>query len=52
MNKNDFDFEIDFDSYPPKSEIQKEFKDIIMEDIKRKDKEFYDKWCNNETCDR
>ena len=52
LNKNDFDFEIDFDSYPPKSEIQKEFKDIIMEDIKRKDKEFYDKWCNNETCDR
>lgn len=52
LNKNDFDFEIDFDSYPPKSEIQKEFKNIIMEDIKRKDKEFYDKWCNNETCDR
>lgn len=52
LHKNDFDFEIDFGSYPPKSEIQKEFKNIIMEDIKRKDKEFYDKWCNNETCDR
>lgn len=50
--KNSFDLDIDFSSYPPKSELQKEFKNIIMEDIKRKDKEFYDKWCNNETCDR
>lgn len=40
--------EIDFDSYPPKAEREKEFRNLIMNEIKRKDKAFYDKWCNNE----
>lgn len=39
---------VDLDSYPPKEERQKEFKKIIMDEIKRKDRKFYDKWCNDE----
>lgn len=40
--------EIDFAAMPPKAERENEFKNIIMAEIKRKDPEFYDKWCNNE----
>ena len=40
--------ELDLNSYPDKATIQKEFKELIMAEIKEKDKEFYDKWCNNE----
>ncbi|MBQ7740199.1 MAG: L-aspartate oxidase [Eubacterium sp.] len=39
---------IDLDSYPSREEILKEFKALIMEDIKKKDGEFYAKWCNDE----
>ncbi|MCR5207713.1 MAG: L-aspartate oxidase [Eubacterium sp.] len=39
---------VDLDSYPPKEEREKNFKDIIMAEIKRKDEAFYDKWCNDE----
>lgn len=38
--------EVDFDSYPEKEVREKEFKTIIMDEIKREDKDFYDKWCN------
>lgn len=40
--------EIDFSAYPKKEVREKEFRDIIMNEIKRKDRAFYDKWCNNE----
>ncbi|MCC8073347.1 MAG: L-aspartate oxidase [Clostridiales bacterium] len=40
--------DIDLKSYPEKSVRQKEFKFLIMNEIKEKDKEFYDKWCNDE----
>ena len=40
--------EVDLQSYPCKAEIQREFKELIMNEIKRKDEEFYDKWCDNE----
>lgn len=40
--------DIDLKSYPPKEIREKEFKTLIMNEIKRKDSEFYDKWCNNE----
>lgn len=40
--------DINLDSYPPKEEREKEFRTLIMNEIKSKDKEFYDKWCNNE----
>lgn len=40
--------DINPDSYPSKEEIQKEFKTLIMNEIQRKDSDFYDKWCNNE----
>lgn len=40
--------ELDLNSYPDKATIQKEFKKLIMAEIKEKDKDFYDKWCNNE----
>ena len=38
--------EVDLSSYPVKEERQKEFKKLIMDEIKEKDKDFYDKWCN------
>ncbi len=40
--------EIDLSTYPKKAEIQKEFKKLIMNEIKRKDESFYAKWCDNE----
>ncbi|MDE6412517.1 MAG: L-aspartate oxidase [Eubacterium sp.] len=39
---------VDLNSYPEKAEREKEFKTLIMNEIERKDKAFYDKWCNNE----
>ena len=39
---------VDLDSYPGKEEVLKKFKKIIMEEIKRKDMDFYAKWCDNE----
>ncbi len=38
----------DWDSLPPKAQREKEFRDLIMNEIKRKDRAFYDKWCNDE----
>lgn len=46
--KEDYKPEIDLSAYPKKEERQKEFKDLIMNEIKRKDPAFYDKWCNDE----
>ena len=43
-----FDPQIDLAAYPDKTGRQKEFKDLILGEIKRKDKAFYDKWCNDE----
>lgn len=40
--------EVELDSYASKEEIQKEFKHIIMDEIKRKDADFYAKWCDND----
>ena len=40
--------EIDLETYPSVPELQKKFRKLIMEEIKGKDPEFYDKWCNNE----
>jgi L-aspartate oxidase len=40
--------EVDLDNYPDKAQREKEFKKIIMDEIKRKDEEFYAKWCNDE----
>lgn len=40
--------ELDLKDYPPKDIREKEFKKLIMDEIKGKDREFYDKWCNNE----
>ncbi len=39
---------IDLDKYPEKSVREQSFKKLIMDEIKRKDKAFYDKWCNDE----
>lgn len=41
--------EVDFSKYPSKEIREKQFSEIIMEEIKRKDPEFYDKWCNFES---
>ena len=40
--------DVDLEKYTSKDEIQKEFKHIIMDEIERKDPEFYAKWCNDE----
>lgn len=40
--------ELDLKEYPPRDIREKEFKTLIMNEIKGKDQEFYDKWCNNE----
>lgn len=39
---------VDLDAYTTKEDIQKEFKELIMNEIKRKDTDFYAKWCDNE----
>lgn len=40
--------DINFGEYPPKKEREAEFRELILNEIKRKDRAFYDKWCNNE----
>ena len=48
-SEKDADFpDVDLKSYPNKTEIQEEFRKLIMNEIKGKDEEFYDKWCDNE----
>lgn len=40
--------DIDLSSYPEKTVREKEFKKLIMDEIRRKDEDFYAKWCNYE----
>lgn len=40
--------ELNLKDYPTKDIREKEFKKLIMDEIKGKDQKFYDKWCNNE----
>ena len=40
--------DVDPYSYPEKAQREKNFKKLIMNEIKRKDRAFYDKWCNDE----
>lgn len=40
--------DIDLTSYPEKTVREKEFKKLIMDEIRRKDEDFYAKWCDNE----
>lgn len=40
--------EVDPYSYPEKAQREKNFKKLILNEIKRKDRAFYDKWCNDE----
>lgn len=46
--KNDRFPDVDLDSYPKKDVREKEFKELVMNEIRRKDEAFYAKWCNNE----
>ncbi|MGN0530081.1 MAG: L-aspartate oxidase [Eubacterium sp.] len=46
--KEDYEPDIDFSAYPEKQERERKFKELIMNEIERKDKAFYDKWCNDE----
>lgn len=48
---SDYVPQLNLASYPPKDELEKQYKNMIMDEIKRKDPDFYDKWCNDETCD-
>jgi L-aspartate oxidase len=36
------------DKYNNLKELQKKYKQLIMEEIKKRDREFYDKWCSDE----
>ncbi len=48
-SKKDDNFsEVDLTEYSDKQQIQKEFKKLVMNEIKGKDPEFYAKWCDNE----
>lgn len=40
--------DIDLTAYPEKDVREKEFKKMIMDEIQRKDEDFYAKWCDNE----
>ncbi len=40
--------EIDLGSYQDAEALQKKYKRLVMDEIKRKDEDFYVKWCNNE----
>lgn len=40
--------EEDKKEYPEMAELRKEYRKLVMDEIKRKDAQFYDKWCNNE----
>lgn len=46
--KEIYEPDIDFSVYPEKKVREEHFKTLIMEEIKRKDGAFYDKWCNDE----
>lgn len=46
--KEAYEPDIDFSAYPEKRERERKFKELIMNEIERKDKAFYDKWCNDE----
>ncbi len=49
QSKKDDNFsEVDLTEYSDKQQIQKEFKKLVMNEIKGKDPEFYAKWCDNE----
>lgn len=39
---------VDVNAYGTMEELKEENKKIILEEIKRKDESFYDKWCNDE----
>lgn len=48
---NDVEIEripVDVNAYGTMEELKEENKKIILEEIKRKDESFYDKWCNDE----
>lgn len=40
--------DINLSAYPAEDDRKKEFKKLIMDEIRGKDQSFYDKWCNNE----
>ena len=42
------EIQVDMSKYEDLNKLKEENKNIILEEIKRKDEEFYDKWCNNE----
>ncbi len=41
----------DIKDYNDIQKIAKEYKKLVLDEIKRKDEVFYDKWCNNESAD-
>ena len=40
--------DVDMSQYEDLNKLKEENKKIILDEIKRKDEDFYDKWCNNE----
>jgi len=39
---------VDLEKYSSLDELKEQYKRTVLDEIKRKDGEFYDKWCNNE----
>ncbi|MDD2568443.1 MAG: L-aspartate oxidase [Clostridia bacterium] len=49
IGKIDYEFvTLNLDKYNNLKELQKKYKQLIMEEIKKRDREFYDKWCSDE----
>lgn len=46
-NKEGFP-EIDLQAYADSEALRQEYRRIVLDEIKRKDRDFYDKWCNQE----
>lgn len=40
--------EADLESYGQEEQLAKENRRLVLDEIKRKDREFYDQWCNDE----
>lgn len=49
-NSTDTDIEIsvDLEKYQKEEQLMKENQQLVLDEIKRKDRSFYDQWCNND----
>ena len=43
---------VDLTAYADQEGLEQQYRRLILEEIKRKDRNFYDQWCNDETTHR